>query len=186
MAVFCISFLLSMTAFDDMEDKWWIDRPHIYASYNELPSGNKWLVRQTIDDPLQPEGWLEVCVDQHRHLLPESYIAPLMLLNIQELSCMAESFSTYVDSYKRTELWRNIHFIWLLQESLLTAPMQEYSAKPTNRCHPNLERWTIRFMHGISNSKLRRKENAKKLCGLYDAYDGVGKMEKGIFAVFAV
>jgi len=168
-----------MTDFDEMEDTWWIERPKIYASYHEVPSRKKWLLRLAVDKPPQSEARLEVCVEQHRHLLPESYIAPLMLLSIQELSCMAESFSEHVNSRKRAELWRNIHFIWLLRESLLSSPTKESITDPNGVFHPILERWSIRLLHGISNSKPKRKENSEQLCGLYLAHCGAGALAKG-------
>jgi hypothetical protein len=168
-----------MTAFDKLEDKCWIETPNVYSSYNEVPSSTKWLLRLAIHEPPQSEARLEVCVDQSRHLLPGSYIAPLMLLSIQELSCMAESFSKHVDPRKRAELWRNIHFIWRLQECLLSSPTMKSFTDPNRIMHPLLERWIIRLIHGMSNSKTKRKENSERLCQLYLAHCGAGKLDEG-------
>jgi hypothetical protein len=175
-----------MASFDEMEDKWWVERPEIYASYNELPSKAKWLVRQAPDESAHSQTWLEVYVDQERHLLPASYIAPLMLLSIQELSSLAETFSPTANSRKKTELWRNIHFIWQLRESILSAPGQEeLEGHRGHGYHPILQRWTIRFIHGISNAKSGRKKEAEKLGGLYAAHREAGELDKGVLSLFS-
>ena len=179
MAVYTHS-LLTMTALDEMEDQWWMEKPKLYASYNEVPASAKWLFRLAIDDPPQSAARLEVWADHRRHLLPESYIPLLMLLSIQELSCMAESFSQHVNPRKRAELWRNIHFIWLLRDNLLISPTTESFANPNCIFHPILDRWSIRLIHGISNSKAARKGDSEKLCRLYLENCGAGRLDQGV------
>jgi hypothetical protein len=165
-----------MSDFDETEDKWWIENPKKYPSFDELPAKTKWLARIVLDDSPQSHTHLEVCVDHQKHLLPEKYIAQLMLLNIQELSCMAESFSLTVIPPQDTRLWRNIHFIWNLRESIL-----EKEEEKRNKCTILLQRWTIRLIHGITNSKSRRRDHAEQIGRLYSAYLEEGSLEQGRF-----
>jgi hypothetical protein len=162
-----------MSDFNRTEDEWWIENPKRYASFNELPSKVKWLARQVTNNSSQSQRSLEVYVDDQKRLLSGNYIAPLMLLNIQELSCMAESFSPTENSLTVTRFWRNIYFVWRLRESILE--------RDEEKINPFLERWTIRLINGFSNSKSKRREHDEKIGTLYNAYREAGALERGEF-----
>jgi len=158
-----------MSDFDDIEDVWWMDNPEKYTTFVELPSKTKWLARPVTGGAPDSPTYLEVSVDDKKFLLPENYIAPLMLLTIQELSCMAESIST-VTPRQDIQLWCNIHFIWRLRERILLS-FEEGGAPKIGTClHPLLKRWIIRFIHGKQNSKSKRREHHEEIHNLYSAY----------------
>ena len=156
----------------DMENEWWIEDPEKYTSYENLPLKPKWLARCITDG--EAKRLLEVYTHDQTHIFPEKYAVRLMLLSMQELSCIAESFSPATDPIMRTRLWRNVHFIWRLRESILIP--QEIGS---NGVHSLLERWVIRLIHGFSNSESERKEGAEELDALYSGYREIGKLEQG-------
>lgn len=163
-----------MSDFNITEDEWWIDKPGTYASFDSLPTKVKWLAREVTDDSLQSHKSLEIYVDDQKHSLSGHYIAPLMLLTIQELACMAESFCPTETSLGVTRFWRNIHFVWRLRESIL-----DNNGGHQNKINPLLERWIIRLINGYSNSKSERKEHTEKTETLYSAYRQAGALEQG-------
>lgn len=166
-----------MSDFDNIEDECWIDKPEKFPTFVELPSKTKWLARPVTGGAPDSPTYLEVSVDDKKFLLPENYTAPLMLLTIQELSCMAESFSMATPR-QDTRLWCNIHFIWGLRERILLSFEEEGARKKSTRLHPLLKRWIIRLIHGKQNSKSKRRENAEEIHRLYSAY-GEEDLEKG-------
>ncbi len=175
-----------MPDFDNIEDEWWIDNPDKYTTFVELPSKTKWLARPVTGGAPDSPTYLEVSVDDKKFLLPENYIAPLMLLTIQELSCMAESFSSTATARQDIRLWCNIHFIWRLREHILLSFEEEGTRKTGTFLHPLLKRWIIRFIHGKQNSKSKRREHHEEIHSLYSAYNeedlGKGKLLSGIWA----
>jgi hypothetical protein len=174
-----------MSDFDHIEDEWWIDNPKKYTTFLEVPSKTKWLARPVTGGPPDSPAYLEVYVDDKKFLLPENYIAPLMVLTIQELSCMAESFSSTATPRQDVRLWCNIHFIWSLRECVLLS-FEEGTRKTWTGLHPLLKRWIIRLIHGKQNSKSKRREHATEIHTLYSAYSeedlGKGKLLLSIWA----
>ena len=166
-----------MSDFDSIEDEWWIENPEKYTTFIELPLKTKWLARPVTGGSPDSPTYLEVSVDDKKFLLPGNYIVPLMLLTIQELSCMAESFSK-ATSGQDTRLWCNIHFIWRLREHILLSFEEEGAQKKSTNLRPLLKRWIIRLIHGKQNSKSRQREHAEEICHLYSAY-GEEDLEKG-------
>jgi hypothetical protein len=165
-----------MSDLNGTEDEWWIEDPKKYSSFDKLPSNVKWLARPVTVNAPQPAERLEVFVDNQLRLLPEKYIAPLMLLSLQELACMAQSFSTKVNGPTDTEMWRNIHFIWKIRESIL---QKEGNQSHSNILNPFLQRWCIRLVHRMRNSKSKRRENAEEVERLYQAYPDEGHLGQG-------
>ncbi len=166
-----------MSDFDSIEDEWWIENPEKYTTFVELPSKTKWLAHPVTGGSPDSPTYLEVSVDDKKFLLPGNYIVPLMLLTIQELSCMAESFSK-ATSGQDTRLWCNIHFIWRLREHILLSFEEEGAQKKSTNLRPLLKRWIIWLIHGKQNSKSRRRDHAEEIRRLYSAY-GKEDLEKG-------
>ena len=166
-----------MLDFNSAEDEWWVNDPETFTSFEKLPIKSKWLARYIT--PLgQSKPRLEVFTDGQIHYFPETYAGPLMLLSLQELSCIAEAFVA-TDLKKKSQLWQNIHFIWRLHETiLLTSKLQPNDKE--DRIHPLLERWVVRLVHGVGNSTSNRRKSDAKLYRLYNEYHHeVGKLEKG-------
>lgn len=166
-----------MSDFNQAEDEWWISDPETFTSFDKLPINSKWLAR-CITPSGHSKPRLEVFTDGQIHYLPELYAGPLMLLSLQELSCIAEAFSA-TDPKKKSQLWQNIHFIWRLRETILMTFKLQPNDKE-DRIHPLLERWVVRLVHGVGNSPSNRRKSDEKLYILYDEYHHeVGKLEKG-------
>jgi hypothetical protein len=162
-----------MADFTKKEQEWWIENPKEYSCYEDIPPQAKWLARVSGVDG-HSERTLEISTGWQMHLLPGNYCAPLMLLNMQELACMAESFDAATSSRKRARLWQNIHFLWHLREDIVTTPGLRHIGKDS--LHPLLKRWLIRLLHGFPNSE---GKNAKDLQIPYNRYEQAGKLEQG-------
>ncbi len=167
-----------MANFSETEEEWWIENPERYTSFEKLPLKAKWLAR-CVEKESHSKRLLEVFTNGQTHLLPGNYTAPLMLLTMQELSCMAESFSPAANHNKQTQLWRNIHFTWRLRESILIAPELHQTRNKGDRVHCLLERWIIRLVHGFTNFKSKSQEGTDELSTLYSAYHEGRKLEQG-------
>jgi hypothetical protein len=162
-----------MLDLNSAEDDWCIGDPVTYSSFENLPMKARWFAR-CITPPGQSKPTLEVFTDSQIHCLPETYAGPLMLLSLQELSCIAEAFLVTASKMK-TQLWQNVHFLWSLRETILMNKDDQ-----EDRIHPLLERWVIRLIHRVGNSISNRRQSDEKLKVLYNQYHHeVGKLEIG-------
>lgn len=160
---------------DSLENSWWVSSPKAYASYEDIPPKRRLLLRTTTRAPELPSSPQQLLVwtsDEQDLLYPSSYTTPLMLLSMQELSCLAEIFQLTAEASK--PYWQNVHFIWSLRDHLL-----ERSSSPSflteDKLDPLLCRWLVRLLHGYQNCSSEREEKREEIAEHYERYCNGGE-----------
>ena len=128
------------------EDQWW-DSSEQYQTYSELPASSKWNTKlQSGTTPI-----IVLSVDGKDLTFPRCWLSIFFLLDIQQLSCMAEAISSTKIYSKR--LYSNVAFIHQLRVHIIQARLEVKDMAYDWTMPPHLERWMQRLLHGLSSEK---------------------------------
>jgi len=168
--------LVMSDSLDSLENTWWISSPEVYPSYEAIPPMRKLLLRTTngaLALPGSPQQLLMWTSNGQEVHFPPSYTASLMLLAMQEMSCLAEIWK--LAGGVANPYWQNVYFIWNLRDHLL-----ERSSSPDfitdDKMDPLLCRWLVRLLHGYQNCSSERVEKRKELTEQYERYCNGGEL----------
>ena len=129
------------------EDQWW-DTSAQYRKYSDLPALSKWHSRIKSGQP----DMLVISVDGRCLTFPRPWLSILFLLDLQQLSCMAQAIICSTNPTYSARLYSNVGFIHKLRLHVIQARL-EVKNIPNDWMPQHLERWMRRLVHGLSSEK---------------------------------
>lgn len=136
----------SSTKVLDLEKSWWSLGDPEAVAYKDLPATSKWVCRFSQDGL----DHLHVSCAGFNSTFPAYFTAIFMLLDLQQLSSLAESVRQECDLKMSPVHLRNVVFLDRMRQHLLAE-----SIGPSKHTDDDyliaLKRWIIRLIHGIPN-----------------------------------
>jgi hypothetical protein len=128
------------------EDQWW-DNSEQYRKYSDLPSLSKWHCR--VKPGTQD---ITLAVDGKFLDFPRQWISITFLLDLQQLSSMAQAAMVSVDPAFSKRLFSNVAFLHQLRTHIIRTRLELQNPK-RDWIPPSLERWMRRVLVGLSSEK---------------------------------
>jgi hypothetical protein len=145
------------------------------SNYDLLPETSKWVCRL---ERASTDGkvWLKVSAAGMIHFFPTFYTSIFMLLDLQQLSSLAEAIRLPPGSPEIPYYMKNIDFLAQLRLQILTEERVPEDLEDS----PFLKQWILRLIHGVPNSTLKEGdlERAAKIYSKYE--NGSCSWKKGI------
>lgn len=158
-----------------IENKWWSNSFPQHSDYRSLPETSKWvcrLERVSADGAMS----LKVSTAGQIHFFPTFYTSIFMLLDLQQLSSLAEAIKLPPSSPEISRHMKNVNFLNQLRLQILTGARVPEELEDS----PFLKRWIIRLIHRIPNSKTLREREPEKEAEIYSKFKIGCSWKKGI------
>jgi hypothetical protein len=143
-------------------------------SYDLLPETSKWvcrLERASADGKM----CLKVSTAGMTHFFPTFYTSIFMLLDLQQLSSLAEAIRLPRGSPKIPRYTKNIDFLAQLRLQIFREELVPEDLEDS----PLLKKWIIRLIHGVPNSTLE-KGDLEREAEIYSKYENGCSWRNGI------
>lgn len=153
---------------------WWPKVSPQPSDYDSLPESSKWICRL---ERASGDGkmWLKVSAAGGVHFFPTFYTSIFMLLDLQQLSSLAEAIRLPTSPII-TRYMRNVQFLVELRLRILAGGHVSEDLEDS----PFLKRWILRLIHGVPNSQALRERDPEKEAEIYSKFENGCSWKKGI------
>jgi len=158
-----------------IEKTWWPKLSPQPSHYDSLPESSKWICRLERASA-DGEMCLKVSTAGRIHFFPTFYTSIFMLLDLQQLSSLAEAIRLPSSSPKIPRYMRNVYFLVQLRLRILAGGHVPEDLEESQF----LKRWILRLIHGVPNSEALREKEPKKTAEIYSKFENGCSWKKGI------
>lgn len=144
-------------------------------NYDLLPETSKWVCRLE-RAPADGEMCLKVSTAGKIHFFPTFYTSIFMLLDLQQLSSLAEAIRLPPSSPYIPHYMKNIDFLDRLRLQILTEGQVPEDLEDS----PVLKQWVLRLIHGVPNST-PKEGDLERQREIYSEYENGCSWKKGNF-----
>lgn len=157
------------------ENMWWTKSSPRPSDYRSLSETSKWVCRMERASG-SGEMRLKVSTAGKIHFFPTFYTPIFMLLDLQQLSSLAEAAKLPPASLEIPRYMKNVQFLDQLRVRILAGERAPEDLEDS----PSLKRWIARLINGVPNSKTLRERGPKKEAGVYSQFENGSSWKKGI------
>lgn len=144
------------------------------SNYDFLPETSKWVCRL---EKVSADGEMRLKVSTAGiiRFFPTFYTSIFMLLDLQQLSSLAEAIRLPSNSPEIPCYMKNINFLAQLRLQIVT----EERVPENLEASPFLKRWVLRLIHGVPNLT-PNEGDLKRVAEIYSKFENGCSWKKGI------
>jgi hypothetical protein len=144
------------------------------SNFDLLPETSKWVCRLE-KAYADGEMCLKVSTAGTIHFFPSFYTSIFMLLDLQQLSSLAEAIRLPPNSPEIPRYMKNINFLAQLRLQIVTEKRVPENLEDS----PFLKRWILRLIHGVPNLT-PNEGDLKRAAEIYTKFENGCSWKKGI------